>query len=160
MRVESAGEFRDLKSCLLEARCVHKLTADALLNEFTTSVARDRDATVELLIRLGAIDARQLYLAQACPSMYAYCTQVMRMSENSAFQRIRAARAARRFRDPGGTHQGAARVHLVHDRREPTADEPRSRSVGASSATCGRSTADRPARNGTGAHASTAATAT
>ena len=97
MRVESAGEFRDLKSCLLEARCVHKLTADALLNEFTTSVARDRDATVELLIRLGAIDARQLYLAQACPSMYAYCTQVMRMSENSAFQRIRAARAARRF---------------------------------------------------------------
>ncbi len=70
------------------------IAAGALLAECSENVARDRGTTVELLIRLGAIDERQLYLPLACASMYAYCTQVMRMSENAAFQRIRAAQRA------------------------------------------------------------------
>jgi len=43
------------------------------------------------------MDTRRLYLGQGYPSLFAWCTQVLHLSESSAYSRIGAARAARRF---------------------------------------------------------------
>ena len=97
VQAEPISKPYDLQTCVRESRRVRKLPPDALIAEFCERVSQDRGTTVELLIRMGAIDERQLYKPLACASMYAYCRQVMRMSENAAFQRIRAARAGKRF---------------------------------------------------------------
>ena len=50
-----------------------------------------------LLARLAEIDARKLYVLAGYSSMYAYCVDELRLSEDEAKRRIQAARAARRF---------------------------------------------------------------
>jgi len=62
-----------------------------------TLAARDRIITAALLAHLAEFDARKLYLPAGYPSMYAWCVGELRMSEQAAFKRIRAARVARRF---------------------------------------------------------------
>lgn len=92
-RAARAARATPSTTYVLESRRVLKLPAEALLAECSENVARDRGTTVEPLIRLGVIDERQLYLLLGCASMYAYCTQVMRMSENAATERPAAQRA-------------------------------------------------------------------
>ena len=43
------------------------------------------------------VDARRLYLAEGCASLFTYCRQVLHLSEHAAYHRIEAARAAGRF---------------------------------------------------------------
>lgn len=50
-----------------------------------------------LLALLAELDSRKLYLAQGYPSLFVYCTEVLRLSESAAYTRITAARAARSF---------------------------------------------------------------
>jgi hypothetical protein len=60
--------------------------------------ARERDATVELVAHLAALDSRPaLYAAQGYGSLFSYCTQALRLSEDAACNRIAAARACRLF---------------------------------------------------------------
>ena len=64
----------------------------------TVQAARDeRRVTAELLALLAEVDARRLYLGEGCSSLFAYCTQVLHLSEHAAFHRIEAARAARQY---------------------------------------------------------------
>ncbi len=51
----------------------------------------------ELVAHIGEVDARRLYAGQACSSMFAYCTEVLHLSEFEAYLRIAVARAARRY---------------------------------------------------------------
>ena len=60
-------------------------------------VTREREATAQLIAALMEIDTRRLYLGEGCSSLFAYCTQVLRLSEHAAYGRIEAARAARKF---------------------------------------------------------------
>ena len=53
--------------------------------------------TAELLAHMGEVDGRRLYLEAACPSMFVYCTDILRMSEAQTYRRIGAARLARKF---------------------------------------------------------------
>ncbi|HEV8702125.1 MAG TPA: hypothetical protein VGV60_12700 [Candidatus Polarisedimenticolia bacterium] len=54
--------------------------------------------TVELVAHLAALDARPaVYAAEGCGSLFTYCTQALRLSEDAACNRIEAARACRRF---------------------------------------------------------------
>ena len=72
--------------------------SDATLErDLATLVTRDCATTATLLAHLAEFDARKLYLPAAYPSMYAYCVGKLHMSEDAAYKRIRAARAARRF---------------------------------------------------------------
>jgi hypothetical protein len=50
-----------------------------------------------MLMHLGEVEARELYLPAACSSMHVYCVRVLGMAEEVAWKRVRAARAARRF---------------------------------------------------------------
>ena len=43
------------------------------------------------------VDHRRLYLQRGYPSLFAFCTSALRLSEQAAYGRITASRAARRF---------------------------------------------------------------
>jgi len=73
------------------------LSDHALLRDLAALVARDRTTTAALLAHIAEVDARKLYLPAAYPSMFAYCVGELRLSEDTAFKRIRVARMARQF---------------------------------------------------------------
>ena len=73
------------------------LSDDELLNEVRRLAGAERRATARLVAALAGLDARRLYLGQGCPSLFVYCTRVLRLSEHAAYGRIEAARASRRF---------------------------------------------------------------
>jgi 5-methylcytosine-specific restriction endonuclease McrA len=68
-----------------------------LLLEVKRLAAAERHATAALIASLAEVDARRLYLGEGCSSLFTYCTQVLHLSEHTAYGRIEAARAARRF---------------------------------------------------------------
>jgi len=72
--------------------------SDAELVAGVKSLAgRERDATAHLIAHLAELDARRLHLGAGFPSLFAYCVEVLLLSEAEAYNRIEAARAARRF---------------------------------------------------------------
>src|SRR6185295_6279883 len=79
------------------------LTASALSDQDLLArlegLARsEREASAELVAHLAALDGRPaLYAAQGYGSLFSYCTQALRLSEDAACNRIEAARACRRF---------------------------------------------------------------
>jgi hypothetical protein len=73
------------------------LSDETLLAELAALVDVDRQTTAALLAHIAEVDARQLYLPAACSSMHQYCVRILRFSEDAAFKRIRAARAARKL---------------------------------------------------------------
>ena len=56
-----------------------------------------REATALLIAHLSEIDARELYLGEGCGSLYKYCTEILRLSEDVAGNRIIVARLAQKF---------------------------------------------------------------
>jgi hypothetical protein len=73
------------------------LTDIALVDELSAFASRERGITTQLIAHLAEFDARRLYLAAGFPSLFAYCVEVLRVSEAEAYNRIEAARAARKF---------------------------------------------------------------
>ncbi len=76
---------------------VAQLSNTELLARVTQLARREREATAALIAHLAELDARRLYLAEGCPSLFTYGTQVLHLSEHAAYGRIEAARVARRF---------------------------------------------------------------
>ena len=75
-------------------------------------VLRDRALTVEVLAYLGEVESRRLYLREGHPSMHAFCVAALRFSDDVAYKRIHASRAARRY--PGILDAVAdGRLHLT-----------------------------------------------
>ncbi|HEX7127718.1 MAG TPA: HNH endonuclease, partial [Thermodesulfobacteriota bacterium] len=74
-----------------------RLSDAELLAAVPRLAAQEREATVALIAHLAELDVRRLYLAEGYPSLFAYGTQVLHLSEHAAYGRIEAARAARRF---------------------------------------------------------------
>jgi hypothetical protein len=72
------------------------LSDEALLRELTMLVTKDRETTAALVAHIAEVDARRAYVPQGYPSMFAYCVEHLRFSEDAASKRIQAARAARR----------------------------------------------------------------
>ena len=69
-----------------------------LLARLEGFAGREREATVDLVAHLAALDSRPgLYAEQGYGSLFGYCTQALRLSEDAACNRIEAARACRRF---------------------------------------------------------------
>jgi hypothetical protein len=74
------------------------LSDEDLLARLEGLAGKERDASAELVAHLAALDSRQmLYAAQGYGSLFTYCTQALRLSEDAACNRIEAARACRRF---------------------------------------------------------------
>jgi len=76
---------------------VAALSDDELVERVNDLVSSERRASVALIRSLIEFDARKLYLREGCSSLFTYCTQVLPLSEGSAYNRIDTARAARRY---------------------------------------------------------------
>src|SRR5262245_17904326 len=72
-----------------------QLSDEALSQQLHASFARERASTAELLADIAEFDDRRLFLPAGYASMFAYCADKFGLSEQAAFKRIRAARAAR-----------------------------------------------------------------
>jgi hypothetical protein len=68
-----------------------------LLARLAELVHRDFEITADVVAHIAEVDARRLFLGEACSSMFVYCTERLFMSEPQAYKYIRAARAARLF---------------------------------------------------------------
>ena len=69
-----------------------------LLARLAVLARSERGATVELVAHLAALEMRPAaYAAEGYGSMFAYCTQALRLSEDATCTRIAAAKACRRF---------------------------------------------------------------
>jgi hypothetical protein len=76
---------RDLKS----------ISDDELLRRLVELVGQSRRVEADLVAHIGEVDARRLYAREASPSLFAYCTEILHLSEAEAYLRIAAARASR-----------------------------------------------------------------
>src|SRR6188768_2451054 len=76
------------------------LSDDDILARLDAIAGKSREVTVELLAHLAALDTRAILYANAAEgygTLFAYCTEALRLSEDAACSRIAAARACRRF---------------------------------------------------------------
>jgi hypothetical protein len=75
-----------------------RLSDHDLLARVGALAGKERGVTAELVAHLAALDDRpSLYAARGYGSLFDYCTQVLRLSEDAACNRIQAARACRSF---------------------------------------------------------------
>jgi hypothetical protein len=73
------------------------LEADALVTKLDRLAETDRDVNAVLVAHLAALEARGLHLDLGYSSLFTYATERLKMAEEVAYKRIRAARIARRF---------------------------------------------------------------
>ncbi len=76
-------------------RELRSIPDDELLRRLVELLRHSRRAEADLVAHIGEVDARRLYAREASPSMFAYCTEVLHLSEAEAYLRIAAARASR-----------------------------------------------------------------
>src|SRR5687767_7443295 len=74
-----------------------QLSDDALDAKLKFLAQGSRQKTVELIAHLAEFATRKLHRAQGPGRLFGYCTQVLRFSEAAACNRIKAAKAVRKF---------------------------------------------------------------
>ena len=70
---------------------------DVLLRDLSALIVQERATMAALLAHLAEVDARKLFAPLGYSSMFAYCVEELRFSEDAAYKRIQAARAGRQF---------------------------------------------------------------
>jgi hypothetical protein len=128
----------DSRGCIMaRAMDVGGMGNEALLSEVERLVKVDRTVGAALLVHLGEVDARKLYLARGYSSMFTYCRAALGMSEAEAYLRMRAADVGRRFPlvlerfGSGDVHLSAIKLlapHLTHDNHAQLLDRVRGKS--------------------------------
>jgi hypothetical protein len=73
------------------------LSDSALIAEVTRCARDERHATAQLVAHLAELDARRLYLDAGKSSLFTYCSEVLGLSADAAYNRVEAARACRLF---------------------------------------------------------------
>lgn len=76
---------------------IDHLSDDALVAELDACAAAGRENDARLLVYLNEVEARGLYLARACSSMYVYCKRWLKMSDGQTHRRMAAARLVKRY---------------------------------------------------------------
>jgi len=74
-----------------------RLSDAELVARMKSLVARERDATAQIVAHLAEMDTRDLHLREGYESLYVYCRDALGLSEWEAYNRIEVARAARRY---------------------------------------------------------------
>ena len=103
-----------------QSSILQELSDSQLLAEVNRLAKAECAVTADFVAALAEMDARRLYLGQGCSSMFIYCTQILHLAEHAAFNRIEAARAARRFPiiltqlADGRVHLSAVRLLAPH----------------------------------------------
>lgn len=86
-----------LYTCMEHQQSFAGLSDEQLIDAVGGLASGERVATADLVAALAEFDARRLHLPLGYTSLFAYCVQHLRMSEDATFNRIEAARALRRF---------------------------------------------------------------
>lgn len=73
------------------------LSRDELLARLKRLAIAERRCVAEMLACMAEIDRRHVLDACACPSLFDYCVKELKMTEDSAYRRLRAVRVAIRF---------------------------------------------------------------
>jgi 5-methylcytosine-specific restriction endonuclease McrA len=81
--------------CMEHTATLESVPDDELLRRLSELLRQSRRVDADLVAHVGEVDARRLFAREASPSMFAYCTQVLHLSEFEAYLRITVARAAR-----------------------------------------------------------------
>jgi 5-methylcytosine-specific restriction endonuclease McrA len=71
------------------------LSDDDLLRGLSRLLSQSRRVESDLVAHIAEVDERRLWARQAFPSMFAYCTGALRLSESEAYLRIAVGRASR-----------------------------------------------------------------
>src|SRR5687768_8511922 len=98
--LEKSGQARVLHKGMHEHDMVataSRLSDDALIARVKLLAARERGTTAELVAHLAALEARKGYLAEGWGSLFEYCRHVLGLSEDAAFNRVKAARVALKY---------------------------------------------------------------
>ena len=61
---------------------------EELLRRLSDLLGQSRRDEADLVAHIGEVDRRRLYAREASPSMFAYCTEVLHLSEAEAYLRI------------------------------------------------------------------------
>jgi hypothetical protein len=85
---------------------------DELLRDLAEILKQSRRVESDLVAHIAEVDSRKLYAREASSSMFAYCTDVLHLSEAEAYLRIAAARASREH-PVVLTMLGDGRLHLT-----------------------------------------------
>jgi len=93
-------------------RPLESISDDELLRRLAELMRQSRHVESDLVAHIGEVDERRLYAREASPSMFAYCTEVLHLSEAEAYLRIAAARASR-VHPMLLTMLGDGRLHLT-----------------------------------------------
>ena len=78
-----------------QEHALQRMPDDDLLRGLVAALGESRRCEADLVAHIGEVDRRRLYAREASTSMFAYCTDVLCLSEAEAYLRIAAARAAR-----------------------------------------------------------------
>jgi hypothetical protein len=81
----------------VESYSLRHLPNEVLKRELFVVAGRESGATAIVIAHIGEFDSRELYLPAGYPSMYQYCVQELKFSEDEAYKRIEVARVAMRF---------------------------------------------------------------
>jgi len=76
---------------------VRRLSDDELVAQVRSLAARERRETALLVAHLAELGDRELHLEAGYSSLFVYCRDALALSEHESYNRIEAARAARRF---------------------------------------------------------------
>jgi hypothetical protein len=76
---------------------LRKVPDDDLVARLKSLTARERRATALLVAHLAELDTRDVYLRAGYSSLFTYCRDFLAFSDDEAYNRVVAARAARRF---------------------------------------------------------------
>src|SRR5690606_2083733 len=87
LRASKSGVYKDLMESSLRS-----LSDDDLHAAVRRLTARSNVTLADLLAHLGEVEERGIHRARACATLYAYCQYELRMSEDAAFRRAKAAR--------------------------------------------------------------------
>src|SRR5688500_18527121 len=74
-----------------------QLSDHQLVARMPDLLQQERSASADFVEALAELDARKLYLGLGFTSVYSYCAARLHLTDGSAYRRIEAARASRRF---------------------------------------------------------------
>ncbi len=107
-----------------EKRPLQSIPDDELLHRLAELMGQSRRAEADIVAHIAEVEERRLFARQAFPSMFAYCMDVLHLSEAEAYLRISAARASRKhpilltMLADGRLHLTLLAPHLTCENRE------------------------------------------
>src|SRR6186713_530641 len=82
---------------MTHAESMSSIRDDELFAAVQRLTARSNVALADLLTYLGEVERRGIHRTRACASLYTYCIYELRMSEDAAYRRSKAARLMRKY---------------------------------------------------------------